>query len=157
MARYCSPLLVNAICALRSVCHGCAMGSVHLLTEPQFTCAKIRVFGLLTGQTMVETFFNEARALLDSEGARPSLPTAQSLYILYRVCVCLAKDRAGLMYRSMAIEILKRLNLEDRFDSLTDTSSMAEAQERRAISKAVWGHFCFERYVPQSSLQLTGV
>lgn len=48
------------------------------------------------------------------------------------------QDRAGLMFRYAAADMVKRLNLERRFAKLKD-DIVQEAREKRVISRALWG------------------
>ena len=86
----------------------------------------------------------ECKKLLDNQAGRASLPTVQALYLMFATACFQGKDRAGNMYRYMAVEMLKRLRLERRFLQLRD-NDIAEVIHRRVISTALWGLFAFER------------
>jgi hypothetical protein len=53
-------------------------------------------------------------------------------------------DRIDMMYRLMSSDMLKVLNLEAKFAAIEDDP--LQNDEKRAISKALWGHFIFEKY-----------
>lgn len=93
---------------------------------------------------MIELFVQESKKLLDIEVGRATLPTVLALYLMYATLTFQGKDRAGNMFRYMTVDLLRRLNLERRFSKLRETAAN-EAQERRVISKALWGLFVFER------------
>lgn len=61
----------------------------------------------------------------------------------YFTMTCMGMDRIGRACRQQAIDILRRLNLEARYESLTETSQ-AEVAEKKRISRAVWGLFVVE-------------
>ncbi|KAK4196004.1 putative nitrogen assimilation transcription factor nirA [Triangularia verruculosa] len=113
--KLCSALLVNAMCAL--------------------PC-----FELAANTSLAELFLNNSKALLEREYGRPSLPTALALYLLYITSTLLGRDRAGLHFRQTSVDMFGWLDLEERMTALSD-SIPAEALERRAISKALWGMF----------------
>ncbi|KAL2752717.1 hypothetical protein ACRALDRAFT_2113171, partial [Sodiomyces alcalophilus JCM 7366] len=121
-AKWCSPVLVNAICALR-----CQFGSI-------------------TRQNLTERFFEETKALLDREQGRATLPTVQALAALYFVEAGLGRDRASQLYRYAAFAMLNRLGLERRFRGLNENDP-GVAKERRAISRVLWGLYLQERLV----------
>ncbi len=54
-------------------------------------------------------------------------------------------DRVGVMYRLMSSEMLKQLNLEAEFAAIE--SDPLKKNEKRSFSKALWGHFIFEKYL----------
>jgi hypothetical protein len=91
-------------------------------------------------------FLDEAKRLLDLETGRESLPTVQGLALLFTTSAFTGMDRAGSVYRYSAYQMLKRLRLEKRFAKLND-DDLSELRQKRAISKALWGLFCFDRYV----------
>lgn len=49
------------------------------------------------------------------------------------------------MYRYAAYEMLFRLHLDKAFNSIK--ADPAKSRQRQIISRALWGLFCFERYV----------
>ncbi|ROT35895.1 hypothetical protein SODALDRAFT_53529 [Sodiomyces alkalinus F11] len=128
-AKWCSPFLVNAICALR--CH---------------FVDRAKQFGAITRQNMAERFFEEAKSLLDREQGRSSLPTAQALAIMYFVEAGLGRDRASQLYRFAALAMISRLGLERRFTALNENDP-GVSKERRAISRALWGLYLQESRV----------
>jgi hypothetical protein len=68
-----------------------------------------------------ENFEAQAKVLLDDENGRRSLPTVQGLLIMFAYNVAMGKDRAGLIFRYMAYDMLNRLRLEDGFSGVTNT------------------------------------
>ncbi|KAF7549675.1 hypothetical protein G7Z17_g6218 [Cylindrodendrum hubeiense] len=125
-AKWCSPLLVNAICALR--CH---------FSE------RAKLFGIMTRQNLSDRFMDEAKGFLSRENGRASIPTVQALVFMYLATATAGRDRAARVYRFTAFTLLRRLRLEQRFRSLSD-SEIGDAKERRVISCAVWGLFAME-------------
>jgi hypothetical protein len=101
---------------------------------------------IVTGTSISDRLFDEAKKLLDLESGRPSLPTVQALALLFLGSAYLGRDRAGQMYRYAAFEMLKRLQLDKKFARLNPDDPL-ESQDQRLISKALWGLFCFERYI----------
>ncbi|KAK0710501.1 hypothetical protein B0T21DRAFT_387411 [Apiosordaria backusii] len=117
--KLCSALLVNAICAM--------------------PC-----FELTTNISLAELFLSQSKSILEREYGRPSLPTALALYLLYLISTLLGRDRAGLHYRQMSLDMLEHLGLEERMKRLHDDVP-TEALERRVLSKVLWGIFVAER------------
>lgn len=92
-------------------------------------------------------FSDEARRLLSLERGRSSLPTAQGLALLFAGFIYNGTDRANMMYRYTSREMLKELNLEARFAIIENDP--LKNDEKRAISKALWGFFIYEKYLVQ--------
>ncbi|KAK7418274.1 hypothetical protein QQX98_004059 [Neonectria punicea] len=128
-ARWCSPLLVNAICALRC----------------QFS-ERARFFAIQTQQNLSQRFLQEAKMFLDREKGRASIPTVQGLIFMYLATALGGSDRAARVYRFTAYTMLRRLRLEERFHDLK-TREPSNVQERRVISSALWGLFTIESRV----------
>lgn len=105
---------------------------------------RAKQFGAITRQNMAERFFEEAKALLEREQGRATLPTVQALAIMYYVETGLGRDRASQLYRFAAFTMLSRLRLERRFEGLNENDP-GVAKERRAISRALWGLYVQER------------
>lgn len=61
----------------------------------------------------------------------------------YFTMTCMGMDRVGRACRQQAIDILRRLNLEARYNSLTATSQ-DEMVEKKRIARALWGLFVVE-------------
>lgn len=120
-AQYCSPFLVNAICAFRA-----------------FISSNARSIGTILRCNMPQRFMDEAKKLFELECGRASLTTVFGLYMLFFVSAMMGKDRAGLMYRYMAQHMLKQLRLDRRFDKL-DEERPDHALERDVISRSLWG------------------
>lgn len=76
--------------------------------------------------------------------------------LLFMTTVFDGSDRVGVMYRLMGSEMLKQLNLEAKFAAIE--SDALKKDEKRLFSKALWGHFIFERYLlpayPRNPVQL---
>ncbi|KAH6991268.1 hypothetical protein BKA56DRAFT_228047 [Ilyonectria sp. MPI-CAGE-AT-0026] len=125
-AKWCSPLLVNAICALR-----CNYSE------------RAKLFAAKTQQNLCDRFLEEAKGFLGRENGRPSIPTVQALVFIYLATAVAGRDRAARVYRFTAFTMLRRLRLEQKFHSLDD-SDAADAKERRVISCALWGLFTIE-------------
>ncbi|KJZ68072.1 hypothetical protein HIM_12535 [Hirsutella minnesotensis 3608] len=128
-ARWCSPLLVNAMCARRS----------QILE-------RARLFGALKKQDVTLLFLDEAKKHLDVEQGRATIPTVQGLMLMYMTTTCLGKDRAGRIYRNHALELIPRLRIEAQYHSLLEDGH-EDPKERNLLSKAIWGLFIFESRV----------
>ncbi|KAH7187276.1 putative C6 transcription factor [Fusarium oxysporum] len=127
-ARYCSPFLVNAICASRC-----------------FTSARAKMFSSIAGESVGAQFLDEAKKLLDLESGLASLPTVQGLTLMFTLSAYRGMDRAGMMYRYAAYEMFRRLHLDGTFNKIKDDPG--QTRQREIISKAAWGLFCFESIV----------
>lgn len=69
--------------------------------------------------------------LFDNERGRASLPTAQALILMYLYCSDTGADRAGVIFRLSASEMLRRLRGKSTlFDQMT-------------LSRVSWGTFCW--------------
>ncbi|KAM0415639.1 hypothetical protein ACHAPT_013411 [Fusarium lateritium] len=90
-AKYCSPFLVNAICASRC-----------------FTSARAKSFSAISGRDVGTQFLDEAKKLFDLELGRASLPTVQGLTLLYTLSAHHGVDRAGMAQEIGSEEDLKR-------------------------------------------------
>ncbi|KAI0530216.1 putative C6 transcription factor [Xylaria digitata] len=123
-AKYCSPFLINAICALRSY-----------FSDTVDTVRRI------TKQDMREQFLAETKKQYDHE--IPVLPTIQGLWIMFAISYLKGEDRSGSLYRFASYGMLKRSRITHVFSSLTDTESES-LEKKRAISKTLWGIFCLE-------------
>ncbi|KAI0438480.1 putative C6 transcription factor [Xylaria telfairii] len=123
-ATYCSPFLVNAICALRS-----------------YFSDTIDAAQRVTKQDMREQFLTETKKEYDH--GLPNIPTIQGLWILFAISSLKGEDRNGSLYRFASYGMLKRCRLNQVFWSLTDTDP-EDIIKKRAISKTVWGIFCLE-------------
>ncbi|KAG5945456.1 hypothetical protein E4U53_006704 [Claviceps sorghi] len=117
-ARYCSPFLVNAICASR--------------------CA----FSSLSRRDLAVEFLNEAKKLLDMENGRASVCAVQGLALLFSVSACRGTDRAGILYRFAAYEMFNRLDVEATYNAMRYDKT--KELDRRILSRLAWGLFCFE-------------
>ena len=107
--------------------------------------------GLMTSQNLPDRFFDEAKLLLDREQGRASIPTIQALLLMYLTLSCQGKDRAGRMYRQIAVDMTRRLRLEARYRFLS-TEMDANGRDAELVAKALWGLFLFEAYVEHLGL-----
>lgn len=173
-AMFCSPLLVNAICALRSVSnHPEGRGDlltclpVHLRASSSVRTSlryETRRFSNLADDEMLtalgfntrDQFLSEAKRLLDREFGRRSLQTVQALLIMYACTAGMGKDRAGAIYRYAAYEMLRRLKLEAKYRETTIRDEAKRTRYQKALSRALWGICCFERYVAHCSVKRPG-
>ncbi|KAF6806544.1 Nitrogen assimilation transcription factor nirA 5 [Colletotrichum sojae] len=129
-ASYCSPLLVNAICALRS-----------------HTSRRAKAYGHVNGCDMRTRFFDEAKHLLDKENGRVSLTTAQALFIMHLSAAATGTDRAARMYLLAACDMAQRPKvLAGGSNGGGGGGKSAKEQERhlQIMSRALWGMYCFE-------------
>ncbi|KAK3995166.1 hypothetical protein QBC44DRAFT_356571 [Cladorrhinum sp. PSN332] len=117
-AEHCSPLLVNAICAM-----GCLDGR--------------------GSRALLSLFVKESNRLLDLEQGRASLTTSIALYLLYLVSTFLGRDRDGLRYRHMSIGTLQRLRLENKYSRLEEGIG-EQPKAKLHISRTLWGFFIVE-------------
>ncbi|KAI1302881.1 putative C6 transcription factor [Xylaria venustula] len=117
-ATYCSPFLVNAICAYRSY----FSNTVDLVRSR----SKL---------DMREQFL--AETLKNFDHGTPFIPAIQGLWILFSISYLKGEDKNGSVYQFASYGMLKRSRIEQIFPSLTDTG-------KRVVSKAVWGIFCLE-------------
>jgi hypothetical protein len=145
-SKYCSALLVNAICATRSVGkHYNALGFLFKTDWlPKFTSQRVRDINALSKTNLGLRFLDEAKKHLDIEGGRSSIATVQGLSLLFNYSALMGMDRAALAYRYTALSMLKQMHLERTYAKL----SASPVQEERAmivISKLVWGSFCYDR------------
>ncbi|TWU73728.1 hypothetical protein ED733_000251 [Metarhizium rileyi] len=83
-ATSCSPVLVNAICAQQC-----------FLSPKQY-------LGTVTRQELAEEFLQEANRLLQAEGGRPSLPSAQALCLMYAAAAARDQLNSALIPRAGA-------------------------------------------------------
>ncbi|TGJ84557.1 hypothetical protein E0Z10_g4206 [Xylaria hypoxylon] len=126
-AKYCSPFLVNAICALRSY-----------FSETVDTIQRV------TKQDMREQFLSETKKQYDH--GLPALPAIQGLCILFAISCLKGEDRDGSLYRFASYGMLERFKMKQTFSSLTDTNPESVLNQR-AISKTMWGVFCLESII----------
>ncbi|KAK5659980.1 hypothetical protein OQA88_13445 [Cercophora sp. LCS_1] len=137
-AKYCSPLLVNALCAVRS-----------------YNSDSVKRAQRASGVDLGEKFFAEAKMHLDAELLKPSLTTAQGLFTIYLYTFGNTTNRAADLYRSAAYEMLRRMKPRYLIAKL-DPSVPEEAKQRRALIRAAWGFYVFEWQVWSSRLFILG-
>ncbi|WQF79439.1 Putative zn(2)Cys(6) fungal-type DNA-binding domain-containing protein [Colletotrichum destructivum] len=125
-AKWCSPVLVNAICAVRA---------------PFLESAK--QFSAVTGRDLARLFREEVMQLLEKSHGRATIPTILAL-VLVDWSASIAGDESGAkMYRFMAWERYKRFKPERRF-AMLNKDDPADAVEMLCISRAVWAIFFME-------------
>ncbi|KAH6677869.1 hypothetical protein F5X68DRAFT_264025 [Plectosphaerella plurivora] len=130
-AKYCSPLLVHAMCALR-----CS------------TSPRAKALSTILGFDIRDRFLNQAKKILDQENGRVSLPTVWALAILFICSASQGRDRAGIMYRFTAYDMLKRMRLQQRLELLQEAEDDEEASvAQRVYSRSLWGMYAFESCV----------
>ncbi|KAI9150359.1 Nitrogen assimilation transcription factor nirA 5 [Paramyrothecium foliicola] len=131
-AKYCSPFLVNAICSLR--CH---------------TSRYAKKYSRIKRIDLREDFLNHAKHLLALESGKLSLPTVQGLVIMYMCCAGMGRDRAGMMFRFLAYDMLQRLHLirVQRDVGGQDAADEEAHQRSQAASRTSWGLYCFESII----------
>ncbi|KAI1151903.1 putative C6 transcription factor [Nemania diffusa] len=123
-AKYCSPFLVNAICALRS-----------------YFSDTVDIVRRVSNQDMRVQFLTEAKKHYDHKV--PTLPTIQGLWVMFAISYMKGEDRNGSLYRLASYGMLKRSEISRAISSVTD-GGPEDASEKRAISKTIWGLFCLE-------------
>lgn len=97
------------------------------------------------GYDIRDRFLAEAKKILDQENGRVSLPTAWALAILFICSSSQGRDRAGMMYRFTAFDMLKRMRLHQRLELTRDTEGAEEARiALRVYSRSLWGMYAFE-------------
>nr|XP_036574559.1 C6 transcription factor [Colletotrichum truncatum]KAF6781008.1 C6 transcription factor [Colletotrichum truncatum] len=138
-AKWCSPILVNAICALRS---------------PFVSRAK--QFGSITGQDLSKRFRDEVMQLVEKSQGRASIPTVVALVIMDLSASIAGDESRAKMYRYMAWERYKRLKSEKKFYLLKDTNPQ-DAKEKLAISTAVWAIFLIESRISYFYFQTSNI
>ncbi|KAK4459540.1 nitrogen assimilation transcription factor nirA, partial [Cladorrhinum samala] len=135
--RYCSPFLVNSICALRSLMSDIPRG-----------------FNRAANIDLCSMFLSEAKKQLDLEAGKVSYTSVQGLFILFVLSCCDGTNRAGSIYRMAAFDMLAKLKLEKTFARLRD-SVPEEAEHKRAISKLLWGLYVLECLLSHAFLKPT--
>ena len=127
-ARYCSPLLVNAILAL-----GCRLSS-----QPE-TCSDPN-----DTSTSGDHFFAEAMRLLESEGSRQLITTIQALGLMSLREASCGRTSESLFLSGQSIRLAIELGLHQ--DRQEDESMRAEI-DHEIRSATFWGAFALDQYV----------
>ncbi|KAK2603543.1 hypothetical protein QQS21_004312 [Conoideocrella luteorostrata] len=135
-AKFCSPFLVNAMCASRC-----------------YTSRRTKSFCSVSKRDLSLDFLNEAKKLLDLENGRASICAVQGLTLLFSVSAYRGTDRAGMLYRFAAYEMFNRLNVEATYNEIRDDPT--KTLNRNILSKLAWGLFCFESIVAYVYLQIS--
>lgn len=110
----------------------------------KFTSPTAKLLGRAAGEKLREQFVAEAKAHLEQNAQDAALPTAQALFIFFLLAFYRGHDREASRYRYAACRMLKQLDLEPKFQSL-GVDGIANVDERRLVSKALWGLFHAER------------
>ncbi|KAK5625141.1 hypothetical protein RRF57_000858 [Xylaria bambusicola] len=126
-ATYCSPFLVNTICAYRS-----------------YFSDTVDAVRRVTKKDLREHFFTES--LKHSGSTIPTLPTIQGLWILFSISFLKGDDRNGSLYRFASYGMLSRSIIRHFFPNLKDSNPKDDAT-KRTMSKMMWGLFCLESLV----------
>ncbi|POR32982.1 Uncharacterized protein TPAR_06825 [Tolypocladium paradoxum] len=113
------------------------------VADPQCHFKSAAVPSFASGRELGEAFFTEAKRLLDLECGRPSIPSAQALFVMFSYSCRMGKDRAGHIFRAAGYEMMKRMMPKIR-RLLSGTAHLLTGRHRRAISRTVWGIFCFD-------------
>ncbi|OAA51725.1 Zn(2)-C6 fungal-type DNA-binding domain protein [Metarhizium rileyi] len=133
-AKYCTPFLVNAMCADRC-----------------YTCRRTKAFSGISKRNLADEFFNEAKKLLHLENGRVSIPTVQGLTLLFSIACYRGTDKLGGLYRLAAYDMFKQLNVNAMYAKIRDDPLAARG--RRILSRLAWGLFLFESIVGYMYLQ----
>lgn len=144
--QFCSPFLVNALCAMRSVSHV----SLPLKTTGPPDTNMLQTFSdmiksvkKMTTIDLRARFVSEAKQHLDTEAGRLTLTTAQGLYVMFLVSHHNGANRAGSMYRLAALDTLFKLKPENIF-AKPKNPEPGKVDPRQILSKACWGIFNLE-------------
>ncbi|KAK3994470.1 hypothetical protein QBC44DRAFT_286285 [Cladorrhinum sp. PSN332] len=137
--RYCSPFLVNSICALRSI----------MSDRP-------KAFNRAANIDLCALFSAEAKKQLDREAGKVSFTTIQGLLILYILSCCDGTNRAGSVYRMAAFDMLRKLKPERLFRRLRDNVP-DESEQKHALSKLCWGVYLLECVLSHASLKPSSI
>jgi len=97
------------------------------------------VINTISGESLCETYFSEAKQELQVEVTKPSLSTVQASLIMFMASVYFGRDEAGRMYRHQGHDMLRQLHLEGEIENMRDPL------EKKAYCKALWGVYCHER------------
>ncbi|KAK4446165.1 nitrogen assimilation transcription factor nirA, partial [Podospora aff. communis PSN243] len=133
-SQYCSSLLVNIICATRS-----------LMSD------RVKFVRMTTGHDPGAAFLMEAKKHVDEELNKMCLTTVQGVYMLAVYCCCEGNSRAGSMYRFAALQMLRKMK-PGALHAMLNANIPKEAELQRAFSKLCWGIFVFELMLAESSL-----
>ncbi|EFQ34274.1 uncharacterized protein GLRG_09418 [Colletotrichum graminicola M1.001] len=125
-AKWCSPILVNAICAVRA---------------PFLESAK--QFSTITGRDLCKTFRDEVMQLVEKSHGRATIPTILALVLVDWSASIAGDESSAKMYRFMAWERYKRFKPDRRF-AMLNKDDPVDAREMLCISKAVWAIFLME-------------
>jgi len=135
-ARYCSPMLVNAICALGA-----------------FTSPYARAIDVAGEKKLSDLFFDEARRHLDREEGKASVPSIQALCVMFLYCMGVGKDRLGQIYRYACCDMYKRMKAGTKFPKDLNALTTTFAKHRQLFSRFSWGVVHFETHVSSTYSQ----
>ncbi|OHF01745.1 hypothetical protein CORC01_02936 [Colletotrichum orchidophilum] len=117
-AKWCSPILVNAMCAVRAP-----------------FVATVKQFHSITGQDLARQFREEVMQLVEKSHGRASIPTILALVLVDWSASIAGDEASAKMYRFMAWERYKRFKPERRF-AMLNKDDPNDAIEMLCISKA---------------------
>ncbi|EFZ00818.2 Zn(2)-C6 fungal-type DNA-binding domain protein [Metarhizium robertsii ARSEF 23] len=124
-SRYCTPFLVNAICAV----------------ESNFS-ERAKQFGVIAKQNLSDRFFEEAKRLYEREQGCASIPNIVALVLMYLTMAIKGRDKISRIYLYTAYALLNRLSLEEKFQALE--SRPGSQKEKCIISRVLWGLYIME-------------
>jgi hypothetical protein len=133
--KYCSPLLVNAICAY--ACHFSDTPAAR--TDPN------------NPRTAGDHFFAEARRLL-YEDESPCLTTVQALAVMGLREPSAGRDSTGFMYAGRCLRMAVELGLHLNYSSTANLDLSRSEIEVRKVT--FWGCFTYDTWVLHYSLSL---
>lgn len=131
--KYCSPLLVNAICAY--ACHFSDTPAAR--TDPN------------NPRTAGDHFFAEARKLL-YEDESPCLTTVQALAVMGLREPSAGRDSTGFMYAGRCLRMAVELGLHLNYSSTANLDLSRSEIEVRKVT--FWGCFTYDTWVLHNSL-----
>lgn len=146
--KYCSQLLVNAICAV-----SCVRSSPKTFYQSapaeksQFASNTVKVLDVNQNKPLRERFYGEAERLLDlprDDGAA-SLPTIQAFYLMILYESSFGRDRTTLTARCRSFATVKRQPIDSHYFPGGNMPTLAVSRDQRAISTIVWSSFCAQR------------
>lgn len=112
---------------------------------PQCNSPRAKALGDVYNCDIRERLLEDTKKHFDEENGRASLPTAWALITMYCCYVGLGRDRAGMVYRSAAYDMLKRLRLSKRLELARRDKTPREVRElQRIFGQTHWGMYTFE-------------
>lgn len=100
-------------------------------------------------------FLGEAKARLEHERGKASIPNLQALVLLYLHEGITGRDRIGRSYYLQAMDMFHRLGFDQYQSRPYDCEEHENARQSwRATTVVVWGVFCVEKLGPPLSSPL---